>query len=254
MEGWWDVSGGLEQIPVRCSLPRARLGTFTYITTLYSAVELPNLVEGCGCEEAEECEFDACPCPQSYNAGGKLENFDGPVYECGDNCSCPSSCTSRIVQRGLRHQLEVFDTGKRGLGLRTIAPIERHSFVVQYAGALLTLTEATAAAKHYDASGCNYLLILKENYGVKQPPHLTCIDAGAMGNAARFMNHSCDPNLASVAVRVGSPVPHVAFFACSDIAAGAELTISYGSSGGGHQSCLCDSAACRGKLPFDAEM
>ena len=58
--------------------------------------------------------------------------------------------------------------------------------------------------------------------------HVTCIDATHCGSCARFINHSCEPNLAVILCRIDSVVPHVAFFARRDIAPGEELTIDYG--------------------------
>eukprot|EP01104_Vermistella_antarctica_P015786 TRINITY_DN524_c0_g1_i3.p1 TRINITY_DN524_c0_g1~~TRINITY_DN524_c0_g1_i3.p1 ORF type:complete len:244 (+),score=36.68 TRINITY_DN524_c0_g1_i3:877-1608(+) len=56
----------------------------------------------------------------------------------------------------------------------------------------------------------------------------TIIDATHYGNVSRFINHSCDPNLSALPVRVDSIVPHVAFFSLRPIRVGEELTFSYG--------------------------
>jgi len=65
-------------------------------------------------------------------------------------------------------------------------------------------------------------------------------------------------------VRVGSVIPRIAFFAARDIAAGEELTFSYGGDAAAQQGaddsatprlsdrlCLCGSDQCMGALPFD---
>lgn len=244
----WDVSGAREQVHVACSLPPARLSPFQYIANLRLPEDVPLYVEGCACEDSS-CLLDDCPCPQAYDENGLLIDSEQPVYECGEACSCPPSCISRKVQRGLQLRLEVFDTGSRGLGLRTLERIESRSFVVSYIGRLVPPADAPAIYQANAAVGCNYLLVLRENR-VGKDPLLTCIDAGETGNVARFINHSCDPNLVPVAVRVGSPIPLVAFFASKIIEAGSELTFSYGQGTGTHR-CLCGTVACSGFLPFD---
>lgn len=63
---------------------------------------------------------------------------------------------------------------------------------------------------------------------------------------------------------MGSVIPRIAFFAARDIAAGEELTFSYGGDAAAQQGandsatprlsdrlCLCGSEQCMGALPFD---
>ena len=74
------------------------------------------------------------------------------------------------------------------------------------------------------------------------------------GGVARFINHGCEPNCVVVAVRVLSPVPHLAVFASKAIAAGEELTLNYGASRDDDvplstTRCLCGAGSCRGFLP-----
>mmetsp|Transcript_13224 Transcript_13224/g.9570 ORF Transcript_13224/g.9570 Transcript_13224/m.9570 type:complete len:113 (-) Transcript_13224:18-356(-) len=80
-----------------------------------------------------------------------------------------------------------------------------------------------------------------------------CIDAGYYGNEARFINHSCQPNLKSYNLIVDTETPtfhHIAFFASHFIKKGEELTLDY------HWDkneldiqknvpCLCGSRRCR---------
>ena len=59
--------------------------------------------------------------------------------------------------------------------------------------------------------------------------HGYVIDATLYGNAARFMNGSCEPNLKQAPMRHDEPsVPRVLFRARRAIAAGEELTWRYG--------------------------
>ena len=76
-------------------------------------------------------------------------------------------------------------------------------------------------------------------------------DGTIFANIARFMNHSCDPNLKVIKIECGRPYPLLGFFCQRNVAAGEELTWNYDNSGGGKKSksgivCLCGSANCRG--------
>ena len=166
-------------------------------------------------------------------------------------------------------RLQVFKSRRRGWGVRTLEALRRASFVCEYAGELLSVSEAQerrAAATR----GVNYLMVVNEAlHRGGAAAWRTAIDPSAAGNVGRYLNHSCRPNLRHALVRAGSWVPRVAFFCARDIAAGEELTFFYGEpagSGAGaasepnragalsHRSpCLCGEATCHGFLPCDPE-
>lgn len=84
------------------------------------------------------------------------------------------------------------------------------------------------------------------------------IDATRVGNVARFFNHRCGGGTTCPVVirRRGELLPVVAMVAREDIAAGDELTFSYGEprrcldeDDTKQQSCLCGSSLCGGLLP-----
>lgn len=71
------------------------------------------------------------------------------------------------------------------------------------------LTEHDATARHHANDGAgisNYLLVLREHAGEKV--YRTHIDAMYTSNCARFINHSCAPNMDIHIVRAHS----VSFF------------------------------------------
>ena len=87
------------------------------------------------------------------------------------------------------------------------------------------------------------------------------IDGSMRGNASRFANHSCNPNMISIEVWIESHdtrLPRVAFFALRDILPGEELTYDYMygetsvvPSGDEEQNrimCRCGAPNCRGYL------
>lgn len=157
--------------------------------------------------------------------------------------------------------LEVFVTGNnKGKGLKTNSDIQKGAFVIKYVGEAVTRSEAIERLRTLSEPGeknspC-YVFITREHFGVNTCKYF-CIDATVKGNEARFINHSCDPNLTPIPVRVNSMYPHLALFANRVIRCGEELTFSYGdvrtptNEGLDLKKCFCESSVCRGYLPFD---
>ena len=153
--------------------------------------------------------------------------------------------------------------------MRALEALQRGSFLCEYAGELLSSSEAKHRRASAAASDPNYLMLVNERRlggdGDGSPCSLrTIIDPTLRGNVGRFLNHSCRPNLMHQAVRTGSVVPRVAFFCLRDIAVGEELTFRYGDDGddgaaaampaaAGSRRCECGEAGCRGFLPADRE-
>ena len=142
----------------------------------------------------------------------------------------------------------------KGQGLTSTEYIKEGTFVIEYIGKRITEVEAKAQLESKCHSDC-YLYVLVEHFGETERSFY--IDARETGNLARFINHSCQPNLEMVPVRVNSQDPHFAFFASKDIPTGTELTFSYGrtnilNSERKLKKCLCGSPKCSGFLPFTA--
>ena len=76
------------------------------------------------------------------------------------------------------------------------------------------------------------------------------IDAGACGNEARFINHSCFPNCEARTWLVKG-LPRVGIYAKGLIAVGSEITYNYGSCCGSviEGPCKCGHVKCRKSLP-----
>jgi len=234
--------------------------------------------QGCSCDLESCSRTSDCSCVgrfgSAYDTHGRLLDVNPyadvlrPVIECNDLCSCGSSCSNRVVQRGITVKLRIFDGGRKGVGVQTLEPIRRGSFVCEYSGELLTYESARRRAENVDPAKHNYILVVREFFGTKSLT--TYVDATYVGNVGRFINHSCEPNLFVQAVRVENAVPKVALFALTDISVHAELTYSY--SGGGNSTaeysvgnfpsdtcepnlprkpCLCGSSNCSQFLPYD---
>jgi euchromatic histone-lysine N-methyltransferase len=89
------------------------------------------------------------------------------------------------------------------------------------------------------------------------------ISAKSSGNVARFLNHSCSPNLIWQPVQYDhgdNSYPHIMFFAMKHIPPMTELTYDYGTRGAPPgikgkfpnapklKPCLCGSTNCRGSF------
>ena len=179
--------------------------------------------------------------------------------------------------------VEVFFTRDRGWGLRTLEEIKAGTFVAAYVGEILSLKEAQ---RRWDSmQSKNYIYVLKEHYGASNQKetrtYRTIIDPRKFGNAARFINHSCDPNLILHPIRGDSVVPSLSLFAKRNISPFDELTMSYHPSEGEEiqsegskceveintdskaaqkrsfedptrrTQCRCGASCCQGFLPFD---
>eukprot|EP00794_Sanderia_malayensis_P018524 gene18524-20382_t len=231
-----------------------------------------NICFGCTCDNVCIYGRQSCICigehGPNYDIHGKLlcigeEDEDNsmiyakPLFECNSCCSCDVTCSNRVVQGGLKVKLQVFPTIDKGFGVRTLEHISRGTYVIDYAGEVLSTKEALSRLSTQNGAANNYLLSVKENSASSCVR--THIDAARFGNVSRFINHSCDPNLVLYPVRVDSVVPRLALFAIADIIVGTELSFDY--SGGEsddeaqndnrRRSCKCGMPDCKGLLPSD---
>jgi len=175
------------------------------------------------------------------------------IFECNRDCGCTFKCTNRVLQLGIQIRLQVFKTPQKAWGLRTLDPVLSGTFVCEYVGEVINTIEAMKRQVKYDSLGLNYLMVIKEF--TSNAILRTNIDSTYFGNVARVINHSCDPNLQTVLIRVDSLIPRVGFFARRNIKENAELTFDYGSMGheniGSNYACHCGTEKCKKFLPFN---
>ncbi|KAM9444128.1 histone-lysine N-methyltransferase SETMAR [Clarias gariepinus] len=272
-----DISHGLENVPVCIDIDENQetVPRFQYTPENVrgagcdvdpSEVTLP----GCSCR-LTSCVPPSCPCLRfglMYTEEGLLEqhkesaaSYSQPVFECNALCVCSESCQSRVVQNGLQTRLCVIRTENRGWGVVTLEAMKRGSFVCEYAGEVIGFEEARRRQLSQTSEDKNYIISVQE-HGGSQRMGVTFVDPVAVGNVGRFLNHSCQPNLTMVPVRVHSVVPRLALFSSRDIEPGEELTFDYS---GGHtqrsdapgagdlqrKECVCGAQSCTGFLPLD---
>lgn len=101
----------------------------------------------------------------------------------------------------------------------------------------------------------NYIMYLREFYPNSDGVKSTIIDARNYSGIARTINHSCEPNLFILPVRIQNSIPRAALFARRDIQGLEELSYDYNAESSGSKNdngtvtCLCGSNLCRGFLP-----
>lgn len=206
------------------------------------------------------CQIDcteSCACIKysggspNYTGGLLTQLPSALVLECNELCQCVATCSNRLVQHGPRPHLVVFQTDKRGWGLKTNVFINHGSFICEYAGEVIGREEAKRRAA---GDSINYIFVLKEYFSGCVTE--TIVDPTCIGNIGRYINHSCEPNATVIPVRVDSPIPRLAIFAITNIGGGEEITYDYsnGGAGVGTTLCLCKSNKCRKFLPFDKSL
>ncbi|XP_065853628.1 histone-lysine N-methyltransferase SUVR4 [Euphorbia lathyris] len=207
-----------------------------------------------------------CPLERSKDAyvldvckGHLIRKF---IKECWIKCGCDMNCGNRVVQRGLRCNLQVFMTGEgKGWGIRTVEKLAKGTFICEYVGEILTNTELYDRNLQINGSGSGghtYPVTLDADWGSERllkDEEALCLDATFCGNVARFINHRCnDANLIDIPVEVETPdrhYYHLAFFTNREVGAMEELTWDYGIDfeDDGHPikafACYCGSAVCR---------
>ncbi|XP_052195414.1 histone-lysine N-methyltransferase, H3 lysine-9 specific SUVH4 isoform X3 [Diospyros lotus] len=288
-----DISGGQEDIPIPATNlvddpPIAPTG-FAYCKSIQVAknVKLPENATGCDCKDT--CiDPKRCACarlngsdfPYVHRDGGRLIEPKSIVFECGPNCRCGPGCVNRTSQRGLRYRLEVFRTPKKGWGVRSWDYIPSGAPVCEYTGILMKADEIDTAHENNYIFDIDCLQTMKGLDGrerrlgdVSLPTPLDkiddhrtdsvpefCIDAGSTGNIARFINHSCQPNLfvqCILSSHYDVKLARVVLFAADNISPLKELTYDYGyplDSVMGPDGkikqvpCYCGEADCRKRL------
>ncbi|XP_024966862.1 probable inactive histone-lysine N-methyltransferase SUVR2 isoform X1 [Cynara cardunculus var. scolymus] len=209
-----------------------------------------------------------CPLERSKNEE-ILEPCKGHVErsfikECWLKCGCNKQCGNRVVQRGIKHKLQVFMTAEgKGWGLRTLEDLPKGAFICEYVGEVLTNMELyNRVSQNSNKNEYAHPVLLDADWGAEselKDEEALCLDATHYGNVARFINHRCfDPNLVEIPVEVENPdrhYYHLAFFTTRKVKAFEELTRDYDIDFDDDQhpvkafECRCGSRFCRSIKP-----
>ena len=162
-------------------------------------------------------------------------------------CPCGELCTNRPFYKLETPKLDMILTDNKGWGVQAAEPIEKGTFVVEYAGEVIDEAEMSRRMAESRAQGHHHFYMMEMGGGL-------VIDAMYKGNIARLLNSSCAPNCetqkwhdaATGEVRVG-------IFALRDIKIGEELCYDYNfehiiDNSGAKYSCQCGAPNCRGSI------
>lgn len=289
-----DISGGQEDVPIPATNlvddPPVAPSGYTYCKSLQIAknVKLPANVSGCNCQgtcvDPRTCacaKLNGSDFPYVQINGGRLIEARAVVFECGPSCGCGPGCVNRTSQRGIKHRLEVFRTPKKGWAVRSWDFIPSGAPVCEYIGALVRTEDTDHVCENNYIFDIDCLQTMRglggrerrlgdvsvsainsfdgDDQKSESVPEF-CIDAGSTGNIARFINHSCEPNLfvqCVLSLHHDVKLARVMLFAADNIPPMQELTYDYGyaldsvSGPSGkikQMPCYCGAADCRKRL------
>lgn len=132
-----------------------------------------------------------------------------------------------------------------GMGLFAQEIIEPEEFVIEYMGELIRPTIGDIREEAYIKRGMGDFYLFRVNRN-------TLIDATRKGCVARFINHSCDPNLYAKKIVVANQ-EKIVFYGKRRVSIGEELTYDYKleyEQEDQKVQCLCGSATCQGYLNY----
>ncbi|EFJ47578.1 histone H3 Lys 36 methyltransferase/ASH1 [Volvox carteri f. nagariensis] len=209
-------------------------------------------------------EINICACrPPPFAAPGELQRM-GCAQNCLNRlssvlcdaklCPCGELCSNRSLHLLRQPKTEVFLTENRGWGVRTMEPLSKGAFIIEYAGEVIDDRELGRRMEHARMNGEPHFYIMELAAGLY-------IDARRKGNIARLINSSCDPNCETQKWHDASTGEiRVGIFASRDIPPGEELVYDYFFStyGAIKQSaasfvCMCGSKNCRGTMDLHPE-
>ncbi|XP_014378819.1 histone-lysine N-methyltransferase ASH1L isoform X2 [Alligator sinensis] len=191
--------------------------------------------------EATTCN---CKKPDDNNGKGCVEDcLNRMIFaECSPNtCPCGEQCCNQRIQRHEWVQcLERFRAEEKGWGIRTKEPLKAGQFIIEYLGEVVSEQEfRNRMIEQYHNHSDHYCLNLDSGM---------VIDSYRMGNEARFINHSCNPNCEMQKWSVNG-VYRIGLYALKDMPAGTELTYDYNFHSFNvekQQLCKCGFDKCRG--------
>ncbi|KAE8674628.1 Histone-lysine N-methyltransferase, H3 lysine-9 specific SUVH1 [Hibiscus syriacus] len=219
-----ELTSGAESIPVSLVNEvddEKGPAHFTYLSTIkyMKSFKLVQPSFGCDCREACLAGNSNYCCIKKnggylpYTTHEILVCRKPMIYECGSLCPCLSNCKNRVTQTGFKVHFEVFKMKDRGWGLRSWDPIRAGTFIYEYAGEVIEETNTRQDGR--DGESNEYVfqtnrvyesfkwyyeteLVGEESFETTEYydiPSLLTISSKNSGNVARFMNHSCSPNV-----------------------------------------------------------
>ncbi|XP_076865573.1 histone-lysine N-methyltransferase 2B-like isoform X2 [Brachyhypopomus gauderio] len=151
----------------------------------------------------------------------------------------PMAMRFRHLERTSKEAVGVYRSAIHGRGLFCKRNIEAGEMVIEYAGNVIRSVLTDMREKYYDSKGIGCYMFRIDDFDV--------VDATMHGNAARFINHSCEPNCYSRVINVEGR-KHIVIFALRKIYRGEELTYDYKfpiEDANNKLHCNCGAKRCR---------
>ncbi|CAL8337209.1 unnamed protein product, partial [Gadus morhua 'NCC'] len=151
----------------------------------------------------------------------------------------PMAMRFRHLEKTSKEAVGVYRSAIHGRGLFCKRNIEAGEMVIEYAGNVIRSVLTDKREKYYDSKGIGCYMFRIDDFDV--------VDATMHGNAARFINHSCEPNCYSRVINVEGQ-KHIVIFALRKIYRGEELTYDYKfpiEDASNKLGCNCGARRCR---------
>ncbi|XP_063798252.1 histone-lysine N-methyltransferase 2B isoform X2 [Pseudophryne corroboree] len=151
----------------------------------------------------------------------------------------PMAMRYRHLKRTSKEAVGVYRSAIHGRGLFCKRNIDAGEMVIEYSGIVIRSVLTDKREKYYDSKGIGCYMFRIDDFDV--------VDATMHGNAARFINHSCEPNCYSRVIHVEGQ-KHIVIFALRSIYRGEELTYDYKfpiEDASNKLPCNCGAKKCR---------
>uniref|UniRef100_A0A671WR88 [histone H3]-lysine(4) N-methyltransferase n=1 Tax=Sparus aurata TaxID=8175 RepID=A0A671WR88_SPAAU len=151
----------------------------------------------------------------------------------------PLTVRFRQLKATSKETVGVYRSPIHGRGLFCKKTIDAGEMVIEYSGNVIRSVLTDKREKYYDGKGIGCYMFRIDDYEV--------VDATMHGNAARFINHSCEPNCYSRVITVDGQ-KHIVIFASRRIYCGEELTYDYKfpiEDASNKLPCNCGAKKCR---------
>ncbi|XP_053547271.1 histone-lysine N-methyltransferase 2A isoform X2 [Bombina bombina] len=151
----------------------------------------------------------------------------------------PMPMRFRHLKKTSKEAVGVYRSPIHGRGLFCKRNIDAGEMVIEYSGNVIRSTLTDKREKYYEGKGIGcYMFRIDET---------EVVDATMHGNAARFINHSCEPNCYSRVIPIDGQ-KHIVIFAMRKIYRGEELTYDYKfpiEDASNKLACNCGTKKCR---------
>ncbi|TSO05402.1 Histone-lysine N-methyltransferase 2B [Bagarius yarrelli] len=151
----------------------------------------------------------------------------------------PMAMRFRHLEKTSKEAVGVYRSAIHGRGLFCKRNIEAGEMVIEYAGNVIRSVLTDKRENYYSSKGIGCYMFRIDDFEV--------VDATMHGNAARFINHSCEPNCYSRVINVEGQ-KHIVIFALRKIYRGEELTYDYKfpiEDASSKLHCNCGARRCR---------